>query len=92
MEPIANLSWVLREHCAGGPLPPTLAAIPAVSTKPVARRCLLEKSVQIHASFFFPPATQLARQLEQERTKVVCNNTQARKRPAQRYSRNGPWT
>jgi len=52
MESIANLnlSWVLCEHRAGCRLPPALAAPPAVSTKPVARRCSLKKSVQIHAS------------------------------------------
>ena len=50
MEAIANLSWVLREHRAGCRLPPALATPPAVSTNPVARRCSLKKSVQIHAS------------------------------------------
>jgi len=50
MEAIANSSWVLRKHRAGCRLPPALAAPPAVSTKPVARRCLLKYSVQIHAS------------------------------------------
>jgi len=39
---IENLSWVLREHCATRPA--------AVSTKSVARRCSLMKSVQIQAS------------------------------------------
>jgi len=47
MKAIANLSWVLREHRAGCRLPPDL---PAGSTNPVARRCSLKKSVQIHAS------------------------------------------
>ena len=50
MEAIANSSWVLREHRAGCRLPPALATPPAVSTKPVAWRCSLKKSVQIHAS------------------------------------------
>jgi len=49
MEAIANLSWVLREHRVGCRLPSALAAPPAVSTKPVALRCSLKKSVQIHA-------------------------------------------
>jgi len=40
MEAIANLSWVLREHCAGCRLP---SALFAVSTKPVARRCSLKR-------------------------------------------------
>jgi len=34
-------------------------------------------------------ATQLARQLHQERTRVVCSNREARKRPARRHSCNG---
>ena len=45
--------------------------------------------------FFFGccfAATQLARQLHQEHTKVVCNNKEAWKRLARRHSRNGPWT
>jgi len=50
MEAIANLSWVLREHRAGCCFSPALTASPAVSTKPVARRCSLKKFVQIHAS------------------------------------------
>ena len=50
MEVIANFSWVLREHRAECRLPPALAAPPAVSTKHVARRCSLKKSIQIHAS------------------------------------------
>jgi len=37
-------------------------------------------------------ATQLARQVQQERTQVVCSNKEARKRLARRHSRNGPWT
>jgi len=45
METIANLSWVLREHRAGCRWSPTQ---PAFSTKSVARRCSLKKSVQIH--------------------------------------------
>ena len=49
MEAIANLSWVLREHRAGCRLPPARAAPPVVSTKTVARRCSLKKSVQTHA-------------------------------------------
>ena len=47
---IANLPWVLHEHCEDYRLPPALTAPPAVSTKPVARRCSLKKSVQIHTS------------------------------------------
>ena len=50
MEAIANLCWVLHEHRAGCRLPPAFATPPAVSTKPVAGRCSLKKSVQIHAS------------------------------------------
>jgi len=34
--------------------------------------------------------TQLARQLHQERTQVVCSNKEALKRLARRHSRNGP--
>jgi len=49
MEATANLSWVLREHRACR-LPLALAARPAVSTKPVARRCSPKKSFKIHAS------------------------------------------
>jgi len=37
-------------------------------------------------------ATQLARQLHQERLQVGCSNKEARKRLARRHSRNGPWT
>ena len=37
-------------------------------------------------------ATQLALELQQERTQVVCSNKEARKRLARRHSRNGPWT
>jgi len=36
-------------------------------------------------------ATQLARQLQQERLQVVYSNKEAWKRLAQRHSRNGPW-
>jgi len=50
METIANSSLVLREHRAGCRFPPALATLPAVLTKPVAWRCSLKKSVQIHAS------------------------------------------
>jgi len=35
-------------------------------------------------------ATQLARQVQQERTQVVCSNKVAQKRLARRHSRNGP--
>jgi len=49
MEAIANISWIVRKYRAGCCLPPALAAPPAVSTNPIARRCLLKKSVQIHA-------------------------------------------
>jgi len=45
-------------------------------------------------SFFFPccfAATQLARQVHQERTQVVCSHKEARKRLARRLSRNGHW-
>ena len=44
---------------------------------------------------FFPfgkAATQLARQVQQERTQVVCSNMVGRSRLAQRHSRNGPHT
>jgi len=41
---------------------------------------------------FGSAVTQLARQLHQERTQVVCSNREARKRPARRHSYNGPWT
>ena len=37
-------------HRAGCRLSPTLAVPPPVSTKPIARRCSLKKSVQIHAN------------------------------------------
>jgi len=37
-------------------------------------------------------ATQLACQLHQERTQVVCSNKEARKRLARRHSSNGLWT
>ena len=37
-------------------------------------------------------ATQLALQLQQERTQVVCSNRVARKRPARRHFHNGPST
>ena len=50
MEIIANLSWILREYRTGCRLPPADAALPAVSTKPNAQRCLLKISVQIHDS------------------------------------------
>ena len=44
----------------------------------------------VKAFFFYCfAATQLARQLHQERTQVVCSNREARKRPARRQSRNG---
>ena len=36
--------------------------------------------------------TQLALQLRQEQSQVVCSNMEARKRPAWGHSRNGPWT
>jgi len=40
--------------------------------------------------FLWFAAIQLARQLQQERTQVVCSNKEARM--ARRHSRNGPWT
>jgi len=54
----ASLPWKLLqtylESCASivqaVVLPPALAAPPAVSTKPVARRCSLKKFIQFHAS------------------------------------------
>ena len=53
-----------------------------------------ESAVSAHHFFFFGcfAATQLARQLHQECTQAVCSNGVARKRPARRHSRNGPWT
>ena len=42
--------------------------------------------------FVFFVATQLARQLHQERLQVGCSNKEAWKRLARRHSRNGPWT
>ena len=44
--------------------------------------------------FFFCcyAATQLALQVQQERSQVVCSNREARKRLARGHSRNGPWT
>ena len=36
-------------------------------------------------------ATQLARQVQQERTQVGCSNKVAQKRLARRHFRNGPW-
>ena len=46
------------------------------------------QGVQNRSSFFCYAATQLALQLHQERTQVVCSNREAQKRPARRYSRN----
>ena len=43
-------------------------------------------------SFLFFAAAQLARQLHQEHTQVVCSNKEAWRRLARRHSRNGPWT
>jgi len=48
-----------------------------------------------HRLLFFcllKAATQLARQVQQERTQVVCSNKVGRSRLAQRHSRNGPRT
>jgi len=42
--------------------------------------------------FELKAATQLARQVQQERTQVVCSNKVGQSRLAQRHSRNGPWT
>jgi len=42
--------------------------------------------------FFCYAATQLALQLHQEHTQVVCNNKVAQKCLACRHSLNGPWT
>jgi len=46
----------------------------------------------IHLFFCFIgyAARQLAFQLHQKRTQMVCSNGEARKRPARRHSRNGP--
>jgi len=46
---------------------------------------------RVHFFFGCFAATQLARQVQQERTQVVCSNEVARKRLAQRHSRNGSW-
>ena len=44
-----------------------------------------------HVPFFFGyAAIQLARQVQQERTQVVCSNKVVRKRLARRHSHNGP--
>jgi len=45
-------------------------------------------------TFFFQcfATTQLVRQVQQERTQVVCGNKEARKRLARSHSRNGPET
>ena len=73
MKATANSSWVLSEHRAGCRLPP---ALPAVSTKSVARRCSLKKSVQIHASSWrvaaadFSPVYMWSRSPQQKKTKV----------------------
>jgi len=40
----------------------------------------------------FEAATQLARQVQQERTQVVCSNKVGWSRLAQRHFRNGPRT
>jgi len=45
---------------------------------------------RIKVFFLFETATQLARQVQQERTQVVCINKVGRSRLAQRHSRNGP--
>jgi len=42
--------------------------------------------------FCFYTATQLALQVQQERSQVVWTNREAWKRPARGHSRNGPWT
>jgi len=49
---------------------------------------------QFILSFFFWcfAATQIARQLHQEHTQVVCSNKEVWRRLARRHSRNGPWT
>jgi len=46
----------------------------------------------IQIFFLLKVATQLARQVQQERTKVVCSNKVGRSRLAQGHSRNGPRT
>ena len=52
-----------------------------------------KESSQLQFVFFgCYAATQLALQLHQEHTQVVCSNGVARKRPARRHSRYGPWT
>jgi len=56
MEAVANLSWFLRKRRASYyRLPPAPAIHPAVSTKPIARRSSLKKSVQIHTSSWRGP-------------------------------------
>jgi len=46
-----------------------------------------------HRSFFVCyAATQLALQVQQEQSLVVCSNREAQKRPARGHSHNGPWT
>ena len=40
--------------------------------------------------FYLFSVTQLTLQFRQERSQVVCSNMEARKRPAQGHSRNGP--
>ena len=55
---------------------------------------VLPESFQISSHLFFCwyAATQLALQVQQERTQVVCSNRGARQRPTRGHSCNGPWT
>jgi len=55
--------------------------------------CINDRHTAVSFFFFVCfAATQLARQVHQERTQVLCSNKVARKRLARRHSRNGPWT
>jgi len=68
----------------------------AVIRKRLARRHSLNEPWNewqtIHGFLFFGfAATQIARQVQQERTQVVWSNKVVRKRLARRHSHNGPW-
>jgi hypothetical protein len=61
---------------------------------PLCLNCGVDTVLRSGRQFFFllKAATQLARQVQQERTQVVCSNKVGRSRLAQRHSRNGPRT
>jgi len=86
-----------RKHLPGG-VPSWCRCVGAyLHTDGIILLCVtnITSNIQLNNALFFVccyASTQLALQLRQERTQVVCSKKEARKRLDRRHSCNGPWT